>query len=110
MTTYRNSQIIKKLEDVIKKLNEAGYTGGFYTFKDGECSCCYGLSDEVFFQINKNKPENWTCMNFKISYSNDNKRRAERFRVLANKLVKDINGSHPAETINHAIMIDADDV
>jgi hypothetical protein len=78
--------------EVITKLNEAGFTGGFYHYQKRECSCCFGLKD-TFFQINENVPENWAIHGprhffYQISYNTNDKAQATEFRKIANKLTK----------------------
>lgn len=77
------------LGEMITKLNKAGFTGGFYHYKPGECSCCDGL-ENVDFQINENKPDNWMGgeNTHKITYQTKDKARATQFRKIANKLVR----------------------
>jgi hypothetical protein len=78
------------LKKIVEELNNAGFSGGLYTFKRWECSCCYGLED-VFFQINTNTPRNWNNedLQHKITYGdNTDRKEVERFRKLANKLVQ----------------------
>ena len=80
------------MSEVISKLNTAGFTGGFYHYKDGECSCCYGL-EKAFFEVNENIPQNWAIygtskFHYKFSYNLDDSKKAGEFRKIANKLVK----------------------
>lgn len=82
----------KIMEDIILKLNKAGFSGGFYFYKKNECSCCYGL-ENTFFEINENIPSNWGIYGtnkfyYKISFKTGNQKEATRFRSIANKLVK----------------------
>lgn len=76
------------MEKVVNELNEAGFKGGLYYYKEGECSCCYGGNKSWFFQINGNTPSNRIGDKFyyKIYYDIDDKDRAEEFRRLANAL------------------------
>jgi hypothetical protein len=94
----------KKLRVVVKHLNAAGYTGGFYHYKKKECSCCYGLKD-TFNQVNGNKPENWDSMGFKFTYDQSNSEKATEFRLLLNKLVEDDPSATPAKANNCAVII-----
>jgi len=77
--------------EIIAKLNTAGFTGGFYFFKEGECSCCFGRTDKDFFEVNENIPENWgihgsNAFYYKINFKIDDKAKATEFRKIANKL------------------------
>lgn len=78
--------------EIIAKLNTAGFSGGFYKYKDGECSCCYGLKD-TFFEVNENIPQNWGVHGtedfyYKFTYEIENKERATEFRKIANRLAR----------------------
>ena len=80
----------KKLESIAKKLRKAGFKGGVYYFKSGECSCCFGLEDG-FFQITGNTPTNWSknADYHKITYLTDNEKLAKQFIKTCNKILED---------------------
>lgn len=97
--------------EIIAKLNKAGFTGGFYFYKRGECSCCYGLKN-TFFQVNGNIPKNWGVSDtggfyYKISYNIDEKKKATEFRKIANKLARKMFGklANTAKSNFNAIII-----
>ena len=99
------------VSEIIAKLNKAGYTGGFYKYNKGECSCCYGLQG-VDFEINQNIPGNWGIsltggFYYKISYDIADEAKQTEFRKSANKLVRKYFGkmAETAKNNNQAIII-----
>lgn len=88
-----------------KELEKAGFKGEVIKY-DG-CSCCQDCDDKAFFRINLNKAENWGSDCIKIGYELDNKKKAEEFRKVANRLAKKYFGKlvDPAKNINEAIII-----
>jgi hypothetical protein len=94
---------IKDMSNIIKQLNNAGFTGGWFTFKKDECSCCFGL-EGTFFQVNRNTPRNWGNWGtefgrFKVTFKTEDEARALEFIAIANGIVEEKFKRHPDVTV-----------